>query len=141
MLPAEFARKLCDSIDLLNNQVAGMQSSLGSVQRSQEKLFNIVANGNGQPSLISQVSVVKTTLDSVQTDVTELKVKVDTIETNEAACRARITEQLKKRGNSYPAESRVKRYGLLAAIGTGVAAFCIKIIEWLASAPPGAGAQ
>lgn len=130
MLPEEFARKVCDSIDLLNNQVSGMQTSLGSVQRSQEKLFNIVANGNGQPSLISQVSEVKTKIDSVKTDVSELKVKVDMVETSEAACRARVTEQLKRRGNSAPTESRVKRYGLLAAIGSGVAAFFIKIFEY-----------
>jgi phosphotransacetylase len=131
MLPEEFARKICDSVDLLNNQVAGMQNALVSVQRSQEKLFNIVANGNGQPSLISQVSEVKTKIDAVKTDVSELKVKVDTVETSEAACRARVTEQLKRRGNSAPEESRIKRYGLLAAIGTGVAAFFIKIFEYL----------
>jgi phosphotransacetylase len=130
MLPEEFARKICDSVDLLNNQVAGMQNALGSVQRSQEKLFNIVANGNGQPSLISQVSEVKTKIDAVKTDVSELKVKVDTVEMSEAACRARVTEQLKRRGNSAPEESRIKRYGLLAAIGTGVAAFFIKIFEY-----------
>ena len=141
MLPAEFARKMCDSVDLLNNQVSGMKETLRAVEKSQERLFNIVANGNGQPSLISQVSVAKADIAAVATDVHKLHVKVDTIETNEASCKARVTEQLKRRGNSAPAESRAKRLGLLAAIGTGVAAFFIKIVEWLSSVGPVPGAQ
>jgi hypothetical protein len=132
MLPEEFARKICDSLDLLNNQVVGMQTTMVSVQKSQERLFNIVANGNGQPSLISQAATMKARVDEASIDLKAIEGKVDTIERREAACHAQVQEQLKRRGNPAPVgESRLKRYGLIAAIGTGVASFCIKIFEWL----------
>ena len=131
MLPAEFAKKMCDSIELLNNQCAGMHTALEGIQKSQEKLFNIVANGNGQPSLISQASTLKARTDAMEDDIKVVERKVALIESREAACSAKVQEQLKRRGNPVPAEeSRIKRYGLWAAIGSGVAAFFLKIVEW-----------
>jgi len=129
-LPEEFARKICDSVDLLNNQVSGMQTTLASVQKSQEKLFNIVANGNGQPSLISQTATLKTRIEDVSGDLKSIDGKVDSIEKCEAACRASVNERLKDRGIPELSEQTpLKRYGLWAAIGTGVAAFFIKMGE------------
>jgi len=126
----EFAKHVFTSIELLNNQVSGMQSTLVSIQKSQEKLFNIVANGNGQPSLIAQASDLKARVKEVEEDVKLIESKTSEMEKCEAACRASVNERL--RGIPEPSEQTpIKRYGLWAAIGTGVAAFFIKVGEWL----------
>ncbi|MFH1605161.1 MAG: hypothetical protein ABIH03_14800 [Pseudomonadota bacterium] len=132
MLPEEFARKICDSVDLLNNQVAGMQIILASVQKSQDRLFNIVANGNGQPSLIAQTSNLNARTCEIGKAVDTLSEKIDEIESREATCRATVEERLRTRGiPELSDDNRLKRYGLWAAIGTGVAAFFFQLIKLL----------
>ena len=130
-MAGEFEKHLMRSIDLLNNQVAGMQTTLATVEKSQEKLFAIVANGNGQPSLIAQTSSIQARVVDVEKDVNTLETKVSLIEKHAASCRASVEERLKTRGiPELTEENRLKRYGLWAAISSGVAAFFIKVGEW-----------
>lgn len=84
----------------VSKEVAGMRADLNGVKEGQKKLFDIVANGNGQPSLMSQVSTVKSDLSGVRRDMAhcarQCEKRFEVVEKREGSCKQELLNAIRR---------------------------------------------
>lgn len=122
----------------MSKEMAGTREALTGVQKGQEKLFAIVANGNGQPSLMSQVAQLKLQMDILVANANRMDKRIDKMELRETSCSVEVHQAIRairQQTNGLAVQDVTKkkhRWGLIIALITTIGGIISAAIGYFA---------
>ena len=93
-------------------QVSLLDASVKVANDNQAKLFKIIRDGNGQPSVLDRLTVVEAKLEHIEEDIDEMR---------------RVVEEVKVAVDNFQTAKTVSRGQFITAISSMVLACCMSL--------------